>query len=123
MRAEHFGGRSAFQLGGIALVGEELEAIHFEDGLFGRKLTGLFELIGQFASGDFAGFDVGLIEGVDADYRTGHGDGNLPAEEFRTEVVAIGNIDADDGMAGLFEERDGVILRSNRRQRVTEARM
>jgi len=36
---------------------------------------------------------------IDADYRTGDGDGNLPAEELRAEVVLIGNIDADDGMA------------------------
>ena len=38
---------------------------------------------------DLAGFDVGLIEGVDADDRAGDRGGDFPAEEFLAEVVDV----------------------------------
>ena len=58
-----------------------------------------------------AGFDVGLIERIDADDRAGNGRGDLPAEEFLADLVAIGDVDAHDGMTGPFERGDGVVLR------------
>ena len=53
--------------GRVLLVGEELEACFFNDRIFGRKRALAFVRRRQLLGFDFAGFDVGLIEGVDAD--------------------------------------------------------
>src|SRR5579863_6343034 len=74
-------------------IGKKLDATlfarPFKDRLFGRKGAGLLVLLGQTASSNLAGFDIGLIEGVDAEDGSGHRSCNLPAEKFLTEVVNI----------------------------------
>ena len=60
---------------------------------------------------DLAGFDVGLIEGVDADDRARDGGRNLPAEEFLPQVVDVGDGDPNDRVPGFFERRDFGVLR------------
>ena len=96
----------------MTVIGEELDAVVFEDWLLGGKGAGLLVFRRQVASGDLAGFDIGLVEGVDADDRAGDRGGDFPAEEFLAEIVNVGERDADDRMAGLFERRDfGVLSR------------
>src|SRR5450432_1407289 len=102
--------RAAFEGVGIFFVGVELDAVAFEKRRFVGQLAGFFVLAGQFFGFNFAGFDVGLIEGVDADDRACDGGGNFPAEEFLAEVVDIVDGDAYDGMAGGFKSADGGIL-------------
>ena len=50
----------------------------------------VFSYFRQLARGDFARFDVRLIERIDADDRARHRRGNLPAEKFLAEIVDIG---------------------------------
>ena len=47
--------------------------------------------------------DVELIERIDSDNRTGDGCRNLPAEEFRAQVVNVGYRNSYDGVSGLFD--------------------
>ena len=49
-----------------------------------------FVFSSEFARFDFAGFDVGLIESVDADDGAGDGGSNFPAEKFLADGVDIG---------------------------------
>jgi len=66
----------------------------------------------SFAGFDFAGFDVGLVKGVDADDGANGGSGNFPAEEFLAKVQFRADDDADDRMAGFFESGDGGVHRT-----------
>ena len=52
---------------GILRIGEQLDAAVLENWLLGGQGTGLLVFRGQIARGNLAGFDIGLIEGVDAD--------------------------------------------------------
>src|SRR6267154_4943677 len=61
-------------------ISEQLNTVLLEKRLLCRQRTALLVFTGQFASLDFAGFDVGLIECVDTDDRTRYGGGDLPAE-------------------------------------------
>ena len=61
-----------------------------EDGVSAGSDAGSFVFAGEFPGFDFAGFDVGLIEGVDADDGAGNGGGDLPAEKFLAEIVNVG---------------------------------
>ena len=101
-----------FEKRGVLVVGEELEALVFEERSLGRQLAGGFVFAGELAGFDFAGFDVGLVEGVDADDGAGDGSGDFPAEEFLAEVEFGADDDADDGMAGFFESGDGGVHRA-----------
>ena len=70
---------------------------------------------GQFLGLDLAGFDVGLVECVDAEDRSGYRGGNFPAEEFLAEVIRVGHSDVDNGMPCFFECGDfGVLCRVRR---------
>ena len=79
------GACSLRQLGGILFVGEELDAGIFKDRLLRRERTSLFVFRSQIPRRDLAGFDVGLVEGVNSDDRASHGSGNLPSEKFRAQ--------------------------------------
>src|SRR5882757_1805014 len=108
MRPEDSGEiRVVFEDGGVFLVGEELEALVLEERGFERKLAGGFVFAGELAGLDFAGFDVGLVEGVDADDGARRGSGNFPAEKFLAEVELAAENYADDGMPGFFDSGDG----------------
>ena len=80
------GGRAGIdgfrQFGSILFVGEKFEASFFDDRFFGGKRAFAFVLRGELLGYDFAGFDVGLVEGVDPEYGARDGSSNLPAEKF-----------------------------------------
>src|SRR5690348_14203700 len=97
--------------GSVALIGKQLNASVFEKRRLRRQLAGVLVFGGEFARFHFAGFDIGLIEGVDADDGTGDGGGDFPAKKFLADRVGIGNGDADDRMACLFDGGDGGVLR------------
>src|SRR6266436_8410831 len=48
-------------------IGKQLNTVALEDWLFGRQRAGLLISSSQLASFDFTGFNIRLIEGVDAD--------------------------------------------------------
>ena len=77
---------------------------------FRRQLPGPLVGGGQFARLVLARLDVRLIERIDAEDRARNGRGELPAEEFLADVIAIGDGDAHDRMTGAFERGDRVIL-------------
>src|SRR6267154_5244852 len=113
MRLQDFGERfAALQSVGISWIGVELHAVAFEKRLFSGQLAVGFIFAGQFTSGDFAGFDVRLVEGVDADDRTGHGCRDLPAEKLFADGVRILHGDPDDRLARFLQRFDSGILRA-----------
>ena len=65
---------------------------------------------GQLARLVLAGLDVGLIERIDAEDRARDRGGELPAEEFLADVIAVGDGDAHDRLPGALERGDRVIL-------------
>src|SRR5215471_5092432 len=94
----------------IPFVGKKFNPGRFEERHFGRKMTSSFVLAREFTSFDFAGFDVGLIEGVDANDRTGDGRSDFPAKKFLSDGVRVRKSDSNDGMTGLFKSRNCRIL-------------
>src|SRR5579862_973834 len=111
MRFQDFSERlAAGKRGGVFRVGKELGFPGRKERRFGGKATVGFVFTGKFARFDFAGFDVGLVESVDPDDGAGYGGGNFPAEKFLAKGVGVGQSDADNGLAGFFEGRDGSIL-------------
>src|SRR5579859_440973 len=94
---------SALERCGVFRVGVELLVIVGEERKFGRELSAGFVFAGKFSCFNFAGFDVGLIERVDADDSARDGSGNFTAEKFLAERVGIRQDDADDGVAGFRE--------------------
>src|SRR5580658_8354007 len=89
------------QSGSIFFVGKELDTCFFKDRIFGGKRTFRLVLGGELLSDDLARFDVGLVESIDADDRSGDCSSDLPAEEFLSEVVGVSDGDADDGLSGF----------------------
>src|SRR5688500_9223810 len=76
----------------------------FEPAFLERRIvvwehTRFFVFARQPACDDLCGLDVGLIEWVDAKHGPGDRRGELPAEEFRTERIAIRPLDLHNGMA------------------------
>jgi len=65
--------RAALQGRGVFFVGEKLDALFLEEGRLRRQASGRFVLARQLLGFDLTGFDVRLIEGVDADEGTGDG--------------------------------------------------
>ncbi len=88
---------------GIGFVGKQLDAVLFENRLFGWKRARLFKLGGQIAGGDFAGFDVRLIERIDAEDGACDRGGDLPLEHGLTEIVKIADHHAENRFARFFE--------------------
>src|ERR1700675_1629795 len=79
---------------GVLLVRVELHALVGEDGSFRGKRAVLFVLGGEFPSGDLAGFDVRLVERIDADDRTSDGGSDFPAQHFLAQLVNVRHGDA-----------------------------
>ena len=69
-----------------------------KNGCLRRQLAGLLVGGGELARLVLAGLDIGLIERIDAEDRAGDRGGDLPAEEFLADVIAIGDGDAHDRM-------------------------
>ena len=88
---QHFGIRGVGEQAKIVLTGQRFALRQRAVALVG---------LGQGAGGDLAGLHVGLVEGVNTHDRPRHGGGELPAEEFLTEIVAVGHGDAHHWMPG-----------------------
>ena len=72
---------------GVGSVGKQLDAVALEERRLRRERAGLLVFVGQRARGDLAGFDVRLVERVDAEDRARNRRRNLPAEELGRQVV------------------------------------
>src|SRR5437588_8628192 len=95
-------GRGFIKSFGVSFIGEQLDAILLENRSFGWQRSALFILAGQLARRDFAGFDVGLIEWIDADDRTGNRGRNFPTKKFLAKIVNVLDCDAHDWLPGAF---------------------
>ena len=94
---------SSVQVGRIALVSEQLDAAVFEERRFFRQLSAFLIRFCQLARDDLAGFHVRLVERIDFQNRARDRRGNFPAEEFLAQVVSIRELDLDNGMAGISQ--------------------
>src|SRR5438034_5451762 len=65
---------------GVRLVRKQLDAVVFQQRRFRRECPSLLILRGQLACGDFAGFNIRLIERIAAHDRSCHGCRDLPTE-------------------------------------------
>ena len=110
MRLQNGNKSRAVHCGYIFLVGEEFDAAGFEKWNFWRKASGRFVLAGQFFGFDLAGFDVRLVEGVDANDLARDGRGDFPAEKFLAESISVRQSDSYDRMPGLFQGGNRGIL-------------
>src|SRR5882724_2555144 len=94
----------------IFFVGKELDAAPFKKRHFRWKAAGRFVLARQFLGFDLAGFYVWLVKCVDSNDGAGDSRGNFPPEEFLAEGINVRQSDSHDGMPGLVERGNGVIL-------------
>src|SRR5258708_37697368 len=102
--------RAAFQCGGIFFIREKLDAFLFKERRLWWETSGRFVLARQLFGFDLAGFDVRLVEGVDADDGACDGGGDFPAKKFLAEIIGVRQSDAHDGMPSFFERSDRGIL-------------
>ena len=105
-------GRGAGRSGrGVIHRGEETQRPVFQHRRLVRERTGLFKRLGQRTRGCFAGFDVGLVEGVDVQQGAGDRGCHFPAEEFLSDIQAVGQRNTHHGLArGLQRGECGVVL-------------
>src|SRR6266700_1656751 len=87
----------------VLFIREDLDAALFQERCFGRQRAMRFIDRHEVSRLDLAGFDVGLIERIDAQYRARHGSGDFPAEKFLTDSDAVRYCDAHHRLARLFE--------------------
>ena len=72
-----------------------------------RQRSARFEIIRQLAGCDLASLDVGLIEWVDVEDRSGNRCGDLPPEKLLPEVVRIVDSNADYRLSCAFKCIEG----------------
>src|SRR5205823_3591291 len=96
----------------VFLISEQLNAIALENRSLRRQRSALFIFAGQLARRDFAGFDVRLIEWIDADDRTGDRGRDFPTKKFLAKIVNVLDCDAHDRLAGALNRVYRRILRS-----------
>ncbi len=80
-------------------------------GCSSRQRSRLLKGRGQFAGLDLGGFDVGLIERIDAEHRACDRDRHLEAEKFLADMLDRLHDDADHRMSGLFQRRQLGVMR------------
>ena len=95
----------------VGLVGIEISLRSAYDRRLGGQLAGLFERGGQFAGLDLGGFDVGLVERVDAEHGAGDRRCHFEAEELLAEMVDRLQDDADHGMSGCLQRGEATVMR------------
>src|SRR5258708_12180408 len=96
--------------------------IALEEWLLARQLACRFVFAREFSGCNFAGFDVWLVEGVDADDRACHGCGDLPAEKFFADSVWILHCDTHDRLACFLQRFHRGVLSAIRRAFQAETR-
>src|SRR5438874_11498742 len=89
MRAKISSKVPATQGSGIFRISEQFDPGLLKERFFRRQRTRLVVLACRFSRFDFAGFVVGLIEGIDSDDGARDGSGDLPTEVFLTEIVSV----------------------------------
>ena len=109
--AERAVGAGLAQLGGVVLVGIEIGLGGGHDRLLRRQRTGFLERAGQLAGLDLGGFDVGLVERVDAEHRARHRGRHLEPEKFLADMVDRLHDDAHHGMPGRFQRGELFVMR------------
>ena len=95
----------------LCCVGVEIGLVGRNHRLLRRQRAGLLERAGQFAGLDLGGFDVGLVERIDAEDRARDRGRHLEAEEFLADMVDRFHDDADHGMPGRFQRVEPVVMR------------
>jgi hypothetical protein len=90
---------------GVCCVGIEADRRAGADRRFRRQRAGFLESGGQFARLDLARFDVGLIERIDPEHRSGDRGGDFEAKKFLADILDRLLHDANDRVAGFFQRR------------------
>src|SRR6185312_9432679 len=93
----------ASESAGVLGIGIKLDTILFENRLLGWQGTGLLVFASQLTRFNFAGFNIRLIECIDADDGSRYRRGDLPAEKFLAQVVGIRKRNPNYRVAGLFD--------------------
>src|SRR5262249_9318407 len=107
--------RSLRKCSGVLRIGEQLDVVVGEERRFIGELAVLFILAGELTSRYFTSFHVGLIEGIDANYRAGHSRCDFPAEELLAKVINVFHRDTNYWVAGFLERLNRRVLRRVRR--------
>src|SRR5439155_19528909 len=71
----------------ILVVRKQLDPALLEEGLFFGKRSSLFVFGSQIARGNFASFDMGLIEGIDSDNSACDCGSDFPSEKLLPKIV------------------------------------
>jgi hypothetical protein len=53
--------------------------------------------------------DIGLVEWLDIQDSAGHSCGELPSEEFRSQVIAVAQLQAQHRLTGCLDPFQGVV--------------
>src|SRR4029077_15098927 len=93
---------SASECGGVPVVRKELGVFGGQERRLGWQPAGGLVFASEFLSFDLAGFDVWLVERVDANDGAGDGRSNFPPEKFLAEGVGVWQRDADNRLTCLF---------------------
>src|SRR5690606_21092998 len=83
--------------------GKEPDAVFLKKWRSRGEAAGLVVTGHNLAGGDLGGFDIRLVKRVDAHNAAGDGGGKFPAIEFGGDVEPVGELDADDRVAGGVE--------------------
>src|SRR5438034_10443807 len=86
----------------VFCIGEELDAVLFKHRDFRWQSPGLFILLRQLPGFEFAGFNVRLVERIDANNRAGYGDRNFPTAEFLAQIVDVRDRNSNYWLYGLL---------------------
>src|SRR6185437_1783838 len=78
--------------------------------LFVRKPAGFLERRGQLASLDLGGFDVWLIERIDAENCAGDRDRHLEPEKLLADLIGRMHHDPNHRMPGVLERAQPLIM-------------
>src|SRR5665213_2724694 len=95
----------------IARIGIEDHAILAEHGLLRGQALRFLVGLGQDTRFVLARLDIRLVERIDADDRTRNRGGDLPSEEFMTDVPDVFHLDPRDRMARLLQRIHRLALR------------
>ena len=109
-RAEIAVGAGLAQRVCVLVVGKEFDLVGRHHRRFRWQRAGFFESGGQLAGLDLGGFDIRLVERIDAEDGACHSSRDLEPKEFLADVVDRFHDDANDRMSGLFQRGELVVV-------------